>query len=316
MTKNLFITAIGGDIACATLRCIHDGYSYNKIIGCDITKYVQGIMYVDDFIIAPKYTDLENYISFIKSSCFEYNITHFLPMSEAEIIIANDNRDFFEEHNIKLMINNKLIIDIATSKLKTSNFLRENNVLTPITHQIDEFKNQINFPLILKPDQSCGSKNIHIVSNKSEFEYIRTSTTGLIAQQYIGNSDDEYTIGLFSNRVITKSIIFKRKLGFGGMSTFVETICDDEVSMIAQKVADILELNGSINIQMRKENGKYYIFEINPRISSTVGFRHKLGFKDVIWWLNYLDGEESNIDFTVPIGKVGIKVLDELILDK
>ena len=32
-------------------------------------------------------------------------------------------------------------------------------------------------------------------------------------------------------------------------------------------------------------NGKPYVFEINPRFSSTVRFRDLFGFKDVLWVL-------------------------------
>jgi len=34
------------------------------------------------------------------------------------------------------------------------------------------------------------------------------------------------------------------------------------------------------------------IFEINPRFSSTVMFRHLLGFKDLIWSINEIAGKE------------------------
>jgi carbamoyl-phosphate synthase large subunit len=50
-------------------------------------------------------------------------------------------------------------------------------------------------------------------------------------------------------------------------------------------VAKALQLRGSINIQLRLRDGYPYIFEINPRFSSTVVARHKLGFSDVLWSL-------------------------------
>ncbi|VVH65373.1 hypothetical protein BSPLISOX_1590, partial [uncultured Gammaproteobacteria bacterium] len=33
------------------------------------------------------------------------------------------------------------------------------------------------------------------------------------------------------------------------------------------------------------------VFEINPRISSTVGMRNLIGFQDVIWLINEIDGK-------------------------
>ncbi|NLK12947.1 MAG: ATP-grasp domain-containing protein [Candidatus Phytoplasma sp.] len=314
MTKNLFITAVGGDIACSILRCICDSYHYDKIIGCDITKYVQGAMYIDDLLIAPKYVDTDEYIKFIKMICINNNITHFIPTTEAEIRIANNIRGFFDDNNIKLMINNKMIIEIATSKYKTFKYLNDNNVLTPDTYYIKDYEDQLGYPLIIKPDFGCGSKNIYMVNSKLEYDHVKAiGSDSLVVQQYIGSSDEEYTVAVFSDGKDTKSIAFNRKLGFGGMSVFVETIEDKLITSIAEKIAEVFDLRGSINIQMRKENGRFYVFEINPRLSSTVGFRHRLGFKDLIWWLDMLDGKQTEIDFEVKPGVKGIKTLDEMI---
>ena len=55
--------------------------------------------------------------------------------------------------------------------------------------------------------------------------------------------------------------------------------------MICLQIANEWNLKGSINIQLRLIDNKPIIFEINPRFSSTVYMRHKLGFKDLIWSL-------------------------------
>ena len=53
------------------------------------------------------------------------------------------------------------------------------------------------------------------------------------------------------------------------------------------ELADKIDLNGSINVQLKINNKRHAIFEINPRLSSTVMMRHKMGFKDCVWWINY-----------------------------
>ena len=53
-------------------------------------------------------------------------------------------------------------------------------------------------------------------------------------------------------------------------------------------LAKKINLNGSINVQLKINNSRYAIFEINPRLSSTVMMRHKLGFKDCLWWIEYI----------------------------
>lgn len=315
MKNNLFITAIGGDIACAALRCICHGYEYNSLIGCDIQEYVQGKKYIDEFIIAPRYNE-EAYIEFIKEVCQKFDVTHFLPMTEAEIIIADKNRVFFAENGIKLMINNSKIINIATSKYMTAKFLSQCGINTPETFSYEEYDGQLDYPFIIKANQSCGSKQIKVVTSREEFEQAMKVIKEPVIQRYIGSVDEEYTMGVFADGHTTKSISFKRKLGFGGMSVYVETVKDKAMEQIAEKISKVLELKGSINVQMRRDMDSYSVFEINPRISSTVGFRHQFGFKDVIWWLNMLDKNLVSFEFEIEPGIVGIRVLAEMIFNK
>ena len=49
------------------------------------------------------------------------------------------------------------------------------------------------------------------------------------------------------------------------------------------KLAEKLHLIGSINVQLRMRENDPVVFEINPRFSSTVLFRHLFGFKDLEW---------------------------------
>ena len=56
-----------------------------------------------------------------------------------------------------------------------------------------------------------------------------------------------------------------------------------------------MNLKGSINIQLRIHKEVPMVFEINPRFSSTILFRHLLGFKDLEWSINELfDQDISN----------------------
>ena len=80
-----------------------------------------------------------------------------------------------------------------------------------------------------------------------------------------------------------------------------------------EQVADALDLEGAINIQLRIDNGEPVIFEINPRFSSTVGFRHRLGFTDGIWAIEARLGLEI-ADYTPPAAGTRIeRVAQEVI---
>lgn len=318
---NVLISAIGGDVACAVLRSIKDSSICSKIVGFDIRMNIQGRKYVDVFLTSPPYICEREYKEFLSKVIINEKIDSFLPMTEYEIKWADKNRDFFADKGVKLVINNSKIISIAGSKLETALFLSTNGfdvpktmALTEITDK-EEILKQIGVPFILKMDEGCGSKNIKIIKDTETLNRIDlTEYVGYIVQEYISNEENEYTVGVFSDGRKINSIIFKRRLGFGGMSTEVKTIKDDSITETVHRLAELLELKGAINVQLRKDRDKNFIFEINPRLSSTVGFRNLLGFKDAMWWLQMINNEEVKMEVDIQEGIIGIKTLDEMLL--
>ena len=80
----------------------------------------------------------------------------------------------------------------------------------------------------------------------------------------------------------------------GGFSSFGSREEHPAISKLLHQLAVLLDLRGSINVQLRLVNRTPMIFEINPRFSSTVLFRHMMGFEDVIWSIQ--DKLEMSID--------------------
>ena len=62
---------------------------------------------------------------------------------------------------------------------------------------------------------------------------------------------------------------------------------------------------------MRNQYEIFYVFEINPRISSTIGFRSLLGFNDVAWWIDLVEGNKIK-KYEYPNEKVyGVRSVEE-----
>lgn len=312
--KIILVTGVGGDIGQGIIKCLKELDYDDKIIGCDIDNYAAGKVLVDVFINSPRATEEDIYIQFIKRIVENNNIRYIIPSSEPEIKVFNKYRRYFEEKNIKLLINNEFIINTFLDKYKTSKFFMENNLPYPRTYPITEFKNQLSFPVVLKLKESAGSKGVFLIHDNDELKYFRKRYNDCIIQEYIGNVDNEYTIGVFSDGENIHSIAFRRYLGLGSLSRYVELINDTKIKELAEEIATITKLRGSINIQVRKEKEKYVVFEINPRISSTVYFRHYFGFEDIKWWVDIMD--KKPIEYTPKYTKgIGVKTLGEVFFD-
>lgn len=287
--RRILVTAISGDVANGILKVLSkcDDETY----GCDINDYPVGMDKVKVYwksLLAVH----EDYVSDMLEKCHEHNITHLIPVNEKEIEVVSKNINLFKDNGIKVVINSEDILERFLDKKLTFDKLSDiEGISVPKTMIPSEFKED-GKKYIVKPRKSCGSKDIRIITSKYELKDVETQ--GQIVQEYIGNNNDEYTVGVFSNGNTIDTIIFKRKLQYG-YTSFVELVEDESIVEDAKRIAESINLKGYINLQLRKKENKNYIFEINPRISGTVYFRDMLGFRDVVWWLDLLDEKDEHV---------------------
>lgn len=311
---NILITGVGGDIGHGIIKCLKEMESEPTLIGCDIDKYAAGKGFVDAFYIAPRASQEQDFVDFISLILDKHNIDYIIPSTEYEIKVFNKYRKYFDEKEVKLLINNDMIITTFLDKHKTYRFFKENNLPFPKTYLLSEFKNQLSFPVILKLRESAGSKGVFMVNDEKELEYFKDKYNDAIIQEVIGDIDDEYTIGVFSDGQSINHIAFRRYLGLGSLSKYVELADDPKIKELAEDIAKLTNLKGSINIQVRKIEDEYVVFEINPRISSTVYFRNYFGFQDVKWWIDTMEGK--NIEYVKKYKKgIGVRTLGEVFFE-
>lgn len=307
---NILITAVGGDIGANIINILREQKLINfNIIGTDINKNVFIQDDLNMFYQVPQVKSKE-YKNKILKIITTYDIKVLIPVSENEILWFNQNICVFKDLNVKILINNQNIINKFLDKYQTSLALNNLNINTPKTILFDKYNNELNFPIIIKSNKSIYSKKIHKVCSKEELDFLQISMNNkeyFIVQEYIGTIDEEYTSTVYRSNDTLKIITFKRSLT-GGMTSKAEIINIEILNNYLKSIAESFNLQGSINIQSRKENGKFYIFEINPRLSSTIYIRNHFNFKDLLWWIN--DSLELDIiDNRINIEKIGSALL-------
>lgn len=311
--RRILVTAIGGDVANGILKVLQE--MGDELYGCDIYDYPVGMDKVVDFWKSVPAVSQE-YIPGLLKKCREIGITHLMPVNEEEIKFISLHRALFEREGIKVMIHPFHILEVFLDKYQTYLYLsHQAGISVPKTFEYKDFKAD-GKKYIAKLKQSSGSKFIKIITEKKDMGTIGIDEGSYIIQEYI-DSAEEYTVGVFSDGIRTETIIFKRKL-LHGYTAFVELVSDTSIEEQAIAIAKNIGLKGYINIQLRKRNGKNYIFEINPRISGTVVFRHMLGFDDVRWWLEMLDGNNFCEYRHIYKKAIGMRELSEkfVVLDK
>lgn len=283
--RRILVTAISGDIGNGILKILQE--TKDEIYGCDVNQYAAGMDKVKEFFVVP-FADEENYISSLMEICKKKSIQYLIPVNEREIEVISGQRDIFNQQGVSLILQSEQLLEICLDKYYCMKYLQSNHILVPDTWLASESRN-IQKRCILKPRKSNGSKNIKIIESNEDFSKEDKTETYLV-QEFI-HGEKEYTVGIFSDGKKTNIISFKRKLK-NGYSDLVELTECPEIIEIGQRIQQLFHMCGFINVQMKELDGRYYIFEINPRISGTVYFRHMLEYCDVLWWLDLLDRKE------------------------
>lgn len=278
---NVLVTSCGGDIGQSIGKILKD---LNCVtFGWDISSNNAAKFIFDHFepclkVIEPNYLiELNNFIK-------KNKIDIIIPASEPELRFFTYNKIIIENLKpVKVLLANELSREIGFDKRKTSLFLKENNLPYPNLYSLDN-KNDIVFPLIAKPNTGAGSSSIFIVNEIEELKFISNKYKDLLFQEFLDGTKGEYTCCSFrSSKKEVRSIVFKRELTPGGYSGYGEVIENDIIDNLIYDLSVLLNLVGSINIQLRLNKGVPIVFEINPRFSSTILFRHLLGFRDLEW---------------------------------
>lgn len=309
----VLISGVCGDIGCSVVRSLRG--AVERVVGCDMRSHSPVHNLLDNFYEVPAAMESDRYLMRLKDIIVQQGISFFLPTSEPEIRLINENRNLMQELSLKVLINDRAIIGTFLDKLQTTRFLQGIGVIVPRTEMLRDYKGELDFPVIVKPRTGYGSKRIWRADNFEDLDYLRRKDDGLlIVQEYIGEDTEEYTTGVFSDGHSVSSITFRRKLGFGGLS--VEAVLADTPAMdeLARRISTAIQLRGCINIQTRRVGDTFIPFEINPRLSSTVLIRKQFGFDDAVWWLDLLCGKPFHYRKRYQSGKV-IRCVSECYFD-
>lgn len=210
----------------------------------------------------------------------------YIPCSEDELLIISNFSDSqlanINSHT-KIVWAGASVVKSLASKSDTSSFLNSIDLNPP--KLFSNYEKIIDFPVVIKPDVGRGSKNIFVCFNQLQVKAALALVENPIIQEHIPSPETEYTCVVYRNlKFETVCIVFHRYLS-GGLTSWAEVVNDPIIKNICVRIADELNLNGSINIQLRKSKDRIAIFEINPRFSSTVFMRSLVNFNDVLWSL-------------------------------
>jgi len=278
---NILITGIAGDIGNGIGRILNASGYAARLIGCDIhDEHIGQFVFHECELISR--ADSGNYINELIRIAKKHAIDAIIPTSEPELRFLLNNGVLDEIDGIPLIMASREALRVGFDKLETALFLEEHDLPFPWTAIVDDIEPR-EFPCILKSRCGAGGKDVRLIDDAKLVPACQKIFSGYIWQELVGSANDEYTCGLY--RSITgeiRNIVFRRRLS-AGVTSYGVVVENPEIDHLCVAIANAIQLVGSINVQLRLTSRGPVVFEINPRFSSTVAFRHKLGFEDVIW---------------------------------
>ncbi len=204
-----------------------------------------------------------------------------IPMEDEYAEWLSVNKPILEnESDAKFAVVDAGLFSRVINKRELLNFCEENDIPHPRTVPLDgKCERKIEFPVLIKPDVSNGSRGICRVDSIGELkekapEVIRMFGSCTVQEfieqpHYYNVMLYRYADGSWGQHVVTKITRFYPVKG--GSSSFCTTIDNVEIVTPCKKLLDKLNWDGFADFDvLEKGEGDYRIIEINPRVPASV----------------------------------------------
>ncbi|WP_338560587.1 ATP-grasp domain-containing protein [Acinetobacter sp. KS-LM10] len=278
---NILVSGVASDIGFGVGRILRSNDWKGEIHGIDIQSDHAGTSIYDYCTVAPR-ADEAYYLNWLEEYIINNNIKIFIPTSEAEIskIVQGGLNKIADAIIVKT---NDLVVEKSLDKHECLEYLALCRIVVPKYGLLKESRPTV-YPVIVKPRSGQGSKRVSKVYSESELPLDLDGS--LVWQEYLSPDNEEYTCPVFRSPVTgTRMLIIKRELQ-GGFTSKGEVIDNIHIKKYVESIAIALNLDGVMNVQLRLTKEGPKLFEINPRLSSTLVFRDKMGFTDLKWLLS------------------------------
>jgi carbamoyl-phosphate synthase large subunit len=277
--KKFLVTGANGDIGEAVGRILIENFPNAEIDGADCAGNLPGSFIFKEMISAPPASETK-YEGILNEWIKTYDL--IIPTTEPEIKrIASL---FQDNDSSPFLVLPRNMLNIFFDKYETYHYLDSQNLNPPMTRLLSEVSEE-DLPLYLKPKYGAGGKGNQVISNKYDLLSAKLlPEEQWVVQEPLTGKDNEYTCAIFKSDEFIETLQLKREL-YGDRTGKAEVVDNVNVKKLLLNLAESLDFVGCLNVQLKLTDIGPKIFEINPRISSTVMMRNKIGFKDCLWWV-------------------------------
>lgn len=208
-----------------------------------------------------------------------------IPMEDEQTIFLSRYKLQLERETcVKCAVMDWNILSVVCDKTDFMSFCECHGIPHPRTIPLGEVvagrAHGLDFPLLIKPSFSSGSRGIVWVENDDELRVKLKDPDILLRksalQEYIGNADYYYNVMLYRNShgEIVNHCVMKILRYYpikGGSSCCCLSIENSALVRVCSNVLDNLNWRGFADFDvLEKSEGEYLVIEINPRVPASL----------------------------------------------
>lgn len=266
---NILITAAGSTNGVNVIKALRSQKEMSFfLVAVDTNPLAAGFFLSDKYYKVPR-ADAPDFIPTILKICKKEKIKIIIPTFSFELPIFAKNKNILEEEGIKMAISSYDTLMDTENKLRTYEYFKKLEIPFPKVYSEEEINNQkVEFPVIIRPVDASGSKNVVVVNNWDELFFFKKYIKKSFVQQFI--KGEEYTIdGVsdLSGKMIGASPRIRIETK-GGLAIKSITVNNPQLVKYAKKIAEGFKLIGPFNIQCIRNGKEFTFIEVNSRFPS------------------------------------------------
>ncbi len=244
--------------------------------------------YCKEGIVSPSEEDADKYIDAITAIVLTRRFDLLIPVSDIAVELLSTHRQRVSAH-VPMFLPSKELINLACFKDRTYRFALDKDILIPRTYfpiSIDDIVRlsvEVNYPCMVKRSRGTGNKGNTYISDKEQLiNYYQ-----LLTQQDDWPVIQEYIVGDFYGFLavadqgeVLDCLTYKtdQKYAASVIAPYCFSVVDENFLDTAKRIIKLLNWSGAVNLDfMKGPDGRFFLLEINPRLSGSVNFAYQLG---------------------------------------
>ena len=272
-----------------------------EIIATDINPLAPSLYFSDKVYIVPPSADPE-YPYIIRNIALKEQVDLIFPLTDLDIPILSRIKQDMVQYGVKVVVVDEAAAKVTSDKLLTYKHFRDLNIPTPKSWTPSEIlgRENINFPLFIKPRFGSAGKQTFRVDNQEQLEFFIHYINEPIIQEFLpGPEVTTDVICDFNGNVL--GIVSRQRLEVrGGEVSKGKTIYDPLIAKYAKLIARSLSAVGPITIQSIYKDGTPFFTEINARFGGGAPLGFAAGVDAPKWLLALAAGLSLDIP---PVGE-------------